>query len=77
MFIKLDPIILSLPRSDWPVTRLCSPEDIPETEFKIRDKLVFTAAARTTFSNSGVYQKKPWSVLEDLLKYSNRGKVHV
>ena len=70
------PHFLSLPRSDWPVTRHCSSDDIPETEFKIRDKLIFTAAARSTFCKSGVYPKNPWSILEDLLKYSNNlGKI--
>ena len=68
---QVGPYFLSLGRSDWPVSQVCSPEYIPETEFRARDKLVFTAAARSVFCNSSTSSRNPWIVVEELLSYSN------
>ena len=65
------PYFFSLPRSEWPVTQSYSSDDIPISEFKLRDKLVYTAAARTTFCYSGLYPANSWTVVENLLNYSN------
>ena len=48
-----------------------SAEDIPDSEYKVRDKLVFTAAARFNFCHSGLYPNNPWSVVEEILHYSD------
>ena len=48
-----------------------SPDEIPEEEFRLRDKLVFSAAFRANFCHSEVHNSNPWKVVEDLLHYSN------
>ena len=70
-FHQTGPYFLSIPRSDWPVSAEYSPEDIPDVEFRVRDKLVFTAAARSNFCHPGLYPENPWGVVENLLNYSN------
>ena len=70
-FHQTGPYFVSIPRSGWPVSSEYSPEDIPDAEFRVRDKLVFSAAARSNFCHSGLYTKNPWGVLENLLYYSN------
>ena len=70
-FHQTGPYFLSLPRSSWPVSRDISPGDIPEDEFRVRDKMVFTAAARINFCHSEIYPNNPWRVVEELLHYSN------
>ena len=70
-FHQLGPKFFCLPRSDWPVSSAYSSDDIPITEFKARDRLVFTAAARFNFCESGLYPNNPWTVIEKLLHYSD------
>ena len=67
------PAFLCLPRSEWPVTRDYSASDLPSEEFKVRDKLVFSAAMRSNFCNTGtvVSSNNPWKAVEELLYYSN------
>ena len=70
-FHQLGPEFLSLPRSSWPVTRDSSPNDIPEDEYRVRDKFVFSAAFRANFCHSGIHTTNPWVAVEELLHYSN------
>ena len=65
------PEFLSCPRSSWPVTKDISPNLIPEDEYRVRDKFVFCAAARSNFCYSGVHTKNPWNAVEELLHYSD------
>ena len=65
------PEFLSSPRSSWPVTKDISPNLIPEDEYRVRDKFVFCAAARSNFCYSGVHTKNPWNAVEELLHYSD------
>ena len=67
------PNFLCLPRSDWPVSRDYSPSDLPTDEVRIRDRVVFSAAFRANFchAKSVVHSQNPWSVIEELLLYSN------
>ena len=68
---QVGPNFFSLPRRDWPVTSDYSVDDIPITEYKARDKLVFSAATRFNFCHSGLYPNNPWGVIESLLHYSD------
>ena len=45
--------------------------DVPEVEYRVHDRLVFSAALRSTFCYSGVHPTNPWGVVEELLQYSN------
>ena len=65
------PNFLSLRRSDWPVTAHFELSDIPDEELKIRDKLVFTAAARMNFCHGNTHDANPWKAVEQILNYSN------
>ena len=65
------PNFLSLRRSDWPVTAHFKLSDIPDEELKIRDKLVFTAAARMNFCHGNTHDANPWKAVEQILNYSN------
>ena len=65
------PEFFRLPREEWPVSQSYSAADIPSCEYKIRDKLVFSAAVRFNFVKSGLYPANPWTVVEELLHYSN------
>ena len=67
---QIGPHFFSLPRDEWPVSASYSPEDIPDVEYKLRDKTVFAATARFNFCKSGIYQKNPWFVVDELLYYS-------
>ena len=70
-FHQTGPDFLSFPRDSWPVADHFEPVDIPEDEFRVRDKLVFAAAARFNFCHSEIHQSNPWKVVEELLQYSN------
>ena len=65
------PAFFCLPRTDWPVSYNHIPEAVPEVEYRVRDKLVFSAAARSNFCDPKIYSKNPWYVVEELLQYSN------
>ena len=70
-FHQTGPDFLSLPRDSWPVYSNFDPVDIPADELRLRDRLVFSAAARFNFCHSQVHQNNPWRVVEELLQYSN------
>ena len=70
-FHQTGPNFVSLPRERWPVTRDFTTVEIPEDEFRLREGLVFSAAARSTFCHSDVFPNNPWGVVEQLLQYSN------
>ena len=73
-FHQTGPYFFSLSRMEWPVTQIYTPEEIPESEFKVRNKCAFTAAARLIFCYSGIYQNNPWTVTEELIHYSDKIK---
>ena len=73
---QIGPYFFSLSRDDWPVSPNYSPDDIPEAEYKVRNKIVFSAAARFNFVNSKVYPNNPWTAVDELLYYSDSlGKI--
>ena len=71
-FHQTGPNFFSLPRTEWPVQQIYTPEEIPESEYKVRNKLAYTASARVTFCFSGIYTKNPWTAIEELLHYSDK-----
>ena len=70
-FHQLGPKFLCLPRDKWEVSCDFAPEDLPDDEYRVRDKLVFSAAMRVNFCHSSTYPDNPWKVVEELLHYSN------
>ena len=70
-FHQTGPDFLSLPRDSWPVYSNFDPVDIPADELMLRDRLVFSAAARFNFCHSQVHQSNHWRVVEELVQYSN------
>jgi len=42
---QIGPYFFSLSRDDWPVSPNYSPDDIPQAEYKVRNEIVFSAAA--------------------------------
>ena len=73
-FHQLGPKFLCLPRDMWEVSCDFAPEDLPDYEYRVRDKLVFSAAMRVNFCHSSTYPDNPWKVVEELLHYSNNIK---
>ena len=73
-FHQTGPNFLCLPREQWPVTSDVPQEDLPEDEYRVRDKFVFSAAMRINFCHSSVFPANPWGVVEGLLQYSNNIK---
>ena len=71
---QLGPDFLCLPRERWPVSCDFPQAQIPDEEFQVRDRLVFSAAMRANFCNSEVYPANPWMVVQKLLWYSNNLK---
>ena len=65
------PTFLSWRRDLWPVLTHYEPSDIPDDELKVRDKFVFTAAARLNFCHTNIHESNPWKALEEILHYSN------
>ena len=70
-FHQRGPIFFSWGREHWPVTSSYDTSDIPSEELKVRDKLVYSAAARSNFCLSKVYEANPWKAIESVLHYSN------
>merc|ERR1712101_84989 len=70
-FHQLGPNFLRLPRDQWEVSCDFAPEEIPADEYRVRDKLVFSAAMRANFCHSSTYPSNPWKVVEQLLHYSD------
>ena len=60
---QLGPNFLCLPRERWPVSCDFSQAEIPDEEFRVRDKLVFSAAMRSNFCHSDIYPNNPWKVV--------------
>ena len=65
------PKFLALPRTEWPVSCDFTACEIPDEEFRVRNKLVFSAALRSNFCYTNTYPKNPWMVVQELLYYSN------
>merc|ERR1712101_82571 len=70
-FHQLGPNFLRLPRDQWEGSCDFAPEEIPADEYRVRDKLVFSAAMRANFCHSSTYPSNPWKVVEQLLHYSD------
>ena len=70
-FHQTGPDFFSWGRDLWPVSAQFDTRDIPVEELKVRDKLVFTAAARSNFCFSQEYEGNPWKAVESILHYSN------
>ena len=73
-FHQLGPTFLCLPRDKWEVSCDFAREDLPDDEYRVRDKFVFSAAMRINFCHSSIYPDNPWRVVEGLLQYSNNIK---
>merc|ERR1712101_9836 len=68
-FHQLGPNFLRLPRGQWDVSSNFVPEEIPADEYRVRDKLVFSAAMRANFCHSSTYPSNPWKVVRIVARY--------
>ena len=70
-FHQRGPNFFSWGREHWPVSSSYDKSDIPTEELKVRDKLVFSAAARLNFCLSKEHKANPRKAIESVLHYSN------